>query len=257
MTEGRTAAATAERSLRDFAGCAALVSGATSGIGRSIATMLAARGADVCIVGRDAGRLTDVAAECESAGVRVLSCQAELTAPSDVAGLGEQCRHAFGRLDVLVHSAAALTVGRISDARLSEFDEQYHTNLRAPFALTQSVLPLLRSSMGQVVFINSTLGLSSKSAMSQYAATKHGLKALADALRAEVNGDGIRVLSVYVGRTATPMQERLHEIEGRPYDPDRLIQPEDIASMVLHTLALPRTIEVTDIATRPMKGYKK
>ena len=243
--------------MRDFAGRAALISGATSGIGRAIATALARRGADVCIVGRDTGRMTAVTSECEAAGVRVLSCRAEFTAPTEVTSLAEQCHRAFGRLDVLVHSAAALTVGRVSEAPVSELDEQYRTNLRAPFALTQSVLPLLRTSMGQVVFINSTLALSSKSAMSQYAATKHGLKALADGLREEVNGDGIRVLSVYVGRTATPMQERLHEIEGRTYDPERLIQPEDIASVVLHTLALPRTIEVTDITTRPMKGYTK
>jgi NAD(P)-dependent dehydrogenase (short-subunit alcohol dehydrogenase family) len=256
-TEAVTNAANAEQPVRDFAGRTALVSGATSGIGRSIATALAARGADVCVVGRNAARLTAVAGECEAAGGRVLSCCAEFSASSDVTSLGEQCHRAFGRLDILVHSAAALAVGRIGEAPVADFDEQYRTNLRAPFVLTQSVLPLLRSTMGQVVFINSTLALSSKAAMSQYGATKHGLKALADGLREEVNADGIRVLSVYVGRTATPMQAKLHEIEGRTYDAERLIQPADIASLVLHVLALPRTIEVTDITTRPMKGLKK
>jgi len=75
-------------------------------------------------------------------------------------------------------------------------------------------------------------------------------------LREEVNSDGIRVLSVYPGRTATPRVAKLFEKEGRAYQPDLLVQPEDIAEMVTHSLRLPRTAEVTDISIRPMqKSY--
>jgi NADP-dependent 3-hydroxy acid dehydrogenase YdfG len=88
--------------------------------------------------------------------------------------------------------------------------------------------------------------------VSQYAATKHALKAVADSLRAEVNSQGIRVLSVYPGRTATPTQESLHALEGKPYRPTRLLQPEDVAAVVMNALCLPRTAEVTDIHIRPM-----
>jgi NADP-dependent 3-hydroxy acid dehydrogenase YdfG len=86
----------------------------------------------------------------------------------------------------------------------------------------------------------------------QYAATQHGLKAIADSLREEVNPYGIRVLSIYPGRTATPLQKRLHEAEGKLYRPEALLQPSDIASVVIHSLALPKTAEVTDIHIRPM-----
>jgi NADP-dependent 3-hydroxy acid dehydrogenase YdfG len=85
----------------------------------------------------------------------------------------------------------------------------------------------------------------------QYSATKHGLKALADCLRAEVNSYGIRVISVFVGRTATPMQAAVHASEGRAYRPEKLIQPEDVASLVVHTLTLPPTVEVTALHLRP------
>jgi NADP-dependent 3-hydroxy acid dehydrogenase YdfG len=79
---------------------------------------------------------------------------------------------------------------------------------------------------------------------------------MADSLRDEVNADGIRVLSVYPGRTATPRMAALFEKEGKTYRPELLMQPGDIASMVAHTLALPRTAEVTDISIRPMlKSY--
>jgi NADP-dependent 3-hydroxy acid dehydrogenase YdfG len=82
--------------------------------------------------------------------------------------------------------------------------------------------------------------------------TKHALRAIADSLRGEVNPDGVRVLSVYLGRTASEMQERIHQMEGRPYRPELLLQPQDVASVILNALSLPRTAEVTDIHIRPM-----
>jgi short-subunit dehydrogenase len=86
------------------------------------------------------------------------------------------------------------------------------------------------------VFINSTAGLTASANVAQYAATKHALRAIADSLREELNPDGVRVVSVYPGRTATPLQARLHTLEGRDYRPDRLAQPEDVASVVMSAL---------------------
>jgi NADP-dependent 3-hydroxy acid dehydrogenase YdfG len=111
---------------------------------------------------------------------------------------------------------------------------------------------MLKSQRGQIVFINSNAGLSAVSCSGQYSATKHALKAVADSLRQEVNPAGVRVLDVFIGRTATPMQARLHALEGKSYSPDRLIQPEDVGSMVAHALCLPRSVEVTAIHMRPM-----
>jgi NADP-dependent 3-hydroxy acid dehydrogenase YdfG len=88
--------------------------------------------------------------------------------------------------------------------------------------------------------------------VSQYAATKHALKAIADSLRAEVNTYGVRVLSIYPGRTATPMQAAVYKMEGKTYEPEKLMQPKDVAEVVMDALSLPRTAEVTDIHIRPM-----
>jgi NADP-dependent 3-hydroxy acid dehydrogenase YdfG len=79
------------------------------------------------------------------------------------------------------------------------------------------------------------------------------LKAIADSLRAEVNADGVRVVSLYPGRTATPQQQEIHELENKPYHPERLLQPQDIARAVVDALSLPRTAEVTDINIRAMQ----
>ncbi len=105
---------------------------------------------------------------------------------------------------------------------------------------------------GQIVFVNSSAGLVARANVGQYAASKHALKAVTDSLREEVNGRGLRVLSLYLGRTATPMQAAVHKMEKRNYRPERYLQPEDVAAMVLCALQLPRSAEVTDISMRPM-----
>jgi NAD(P)-dependent dehydrogenase (short-subunit alcohol dehydrogenase family) len=132
-------------------------------------------------------------------------------------------------------------------------DWQYRTNVHAPYLLTQALLPLLRRQQGQVVFINSSVGLIARGQVGPYAATKHALKAIADSFREEVNAEGLRVLSVYLGRTASPMQAKIHAMEGKAYHPEYLLQPSDVAAVVLNALCLPRTAEVTDISIRPMR----
>jgi NADP-dependent 3-hydroxy acid dehydrogenase YdfG len=87
----------------------------------------------------------------------------------------------------------------------------------------------------------------------QYAASKHALRAIADSLRDEVNPDGVRVLSVFLGRTASPMQADIYRAEGRRYQPEQLMQPEDVAAVVINALSLPRTAEVTEVRMRPMR----
>jgi NADP-dependent 3-hydroxy acid dehydrogenase YdfG len=139
-------------------------------------------------------------------------------------------------------------------ARIEDLDVQYSVNVRAPYMLTQHLLPLLTAAQGQIVFVNSTVGLMAKRPeVGQYGATKHALRAVADSLREEVNANGIRVLSVYLGRTATPLQETIHRLEGREYHPEALLQPDDVAAVVLQALFLPPTAEVTDISIRPMR----
>jgi NAD(P)-dependent dehydrogenase (short-subunit alcohol dehydrogenase family) len=155
---------------------------------------------------------------------------------------------------VLVHSAGVIAPGPMERVSPADFEQQYRTNLRAPYFLTQALLPMLREARGQVVFINSSAGVVAKPDVGPYAATKHALKAVADGLRAEVNQAGIRVLTIYAGRTATPMQAALHERQGQAYAPERLLQPEDVAATVMAALGLPRTAEVTDISIRPMIG---
>jgi short-subunit dehydrogenase len=235
-----------------FSGQTAVVTGASSGIGKATVLALAAGGAFACLVGRDPGALERVASE--AGGNNGCRCyRADLGQPPDVERLGTDLRRDCSQIDILIHSAGAISLGDIASQSAADLDRQFQVNLRAPFALTQSLLPQLKASHGQIVFVNSTAALRAGPKSGQYSATKASLRALADSLRDEVNADGVRVLSIFVGRTATPMQAAVHEFEGRQYRPDLLMQPQDVASLILSTLTLSRNAEVTDLMVRPMR----
>jgi NADP-dependent 3-hydroxy acid dehydrogenase YdfG len=229
----------------------AIVTGAGSGIGRAIALSMAAQGSLLGLVGSNKQALEAVAVLAKKTSTRAEIYALDLNNDDDIRDLSEKVRLDFGKVDILVHSAGFFAMGTVKDASAFDLDRMFCTNVRAPFVLTQSLLEMLVQSKGQIVFINSTAGLNAQAGVAQYAATKHGLRALANSLRAEVNRHGVRVLTVYPGRTATPMQERIFRMEGRDYDPSRLLQPEDVASVVLNALRLPFTAEVTDITIRP------
>jgi NADP-dependent 3-hydroxy acid dehydrogenase YdfG len=228
------------------------ITGGGSGIGEAIAKAFAAQGARLCLVGRRTERLEAVAKQVQHNGYRATLCAADLTKDEDMDLVVSQLHSAFDRLDVLVHSAGQISLGETEKASLADLDRQYRINVRAPYSLTKAMLPMLRKSRGHIVFINSTAGTSAKPGTGQYSATKHALKAIADSLRGEVNQDGVRVLTVHLGRTATAFQAEVNQMEGVEYRPERYIQPTDVASVVLNALSLPRTAEVTDIHLRPM-----
>jgi NADP-dependent 3-hydroxy acid dehydrogenase YdfG len=237
----------ANTSLEDSA---ALVTGAGGGIGGAIVTALACRGVAVGLVGR---RRTPLERRANSLGPRTHFVRvADLASDADVRATVRSFLDRFGRLDVLVHSDGTHASGLLEHASVRDFDRLWSTNVRSPFLLTKLLLPALRASSGQIVFVNSSAGLQTRAGVGQFSATQHALRALADTLRAELNPEGIRVLNVFPGRTATERQRRIFRDEGRPYKPERLLQPEDIATLIVETLALPRTAEVTDIQIRPM-----
>jgi NADP-dependent 3-hydroxy acid dehydrogenase YdfG len=227
-----------------------VVTGASSGIGRAIAVALAGAGATVWAVARRIDELRSTAALARDPG-RIELYAADLSIDAHIGSLASDVGRGAEGVDVLVHSAGAYSRDPIRSAPIDDLDQQYRINLRTPYLLTQALLPALRARRGQIVFINSTVVFSAAETVSQFAATQHALRSFADTLRQEVNPDGIRVASVYPGRTATPRQARIHALEGKPYAPERLLQPADIADVVLKILTVPSSVEITDVRVRP------
>jgi NADP-dependent 3-hydroxy acid dehydrogenase YdfG len=238
--------------VKPLDGQVAVVAGASGGVGAAIALALAGAGATLCLVGRRRDPLDALARRAAALPGRALVQTADLTVDEEIDALRAGVERELGRVDVLVHAAGVIALGPHASGAVDDLDRQYRTNVRAPYALTQALLPALTRQQGQVIFLNSTLGFETRPGTGQYASSKHGLRALADALRQEVNADGVRVTTIYLGRTASAMQAGVMAQEGRPYRPERLIQPDDVAAMVLAAVLLPRTAEVTEIRIRPM-----
>ena len=239
--------------MASFDGQVAVVAGASTGIGRAVALELAAQGAAVWLLARRADLLEEVAAEARRGGGRAWHCAMDLCRDEDLVRFHGRLQSDGAQVDVLVHSAGMHAFGPIAEAPVDELDAQYRANVRAPYVLTQLLVPMLRARRGQIVFVNSSVGLQARAEVGAFAATQHALKALADALRDELNADGVRVLSAYPGRTASPRQAAIHAKEGKIYRPERLLQPADVAAVIVQALAMERTAEVTDIRVRPMQ----
>ncbi|MGO4255326.1 SDR family oxidoreductase [Marmoricola sp. RAF53] len=205
-----------------------LVTGARSGIGLALADRLEERGDRVLRVTRADVDLADGAA---------VRRWAELL---DV-----------DRLDSLVHMAGTVELDPVASVGVAEWERQIAVNLNAPALMTGPLLPALRAAGGTVVFVNSSAGLAAYAGWAAYAASKFGLRALADALRAEEAEHGVRVTTVFPSRTATPMQEKVHEQEGRTYDASRWLRPDTVVDTILHVLDLPADATVPEIVIRP------
>ncbi|GHA92785.1 SDR family oxidoreductase [Streptomyces chryseus] len=223
-----------------------VITGAGSGIGAAVARRLHERGDEVVLMARDAGRAKQLADVLPGARTLV----GDLANP-------DRLSWAFShqpmpeRVDSLLHIAGVVDLGRIGDLGTKTWHSQLNVNLVSPAELTRLFLPQLRQDKGHVVFVNSGAGLTAHAEWGPYAASKHGLKALADSLRHEEHGNGVRVTSVYPGRTASAMQEKVHQQEGKEYDPSRWIDPESVATTILMALDLPRDAEVNDLTVRP------
>ena len=238
--------------MSNLEGEVAIVTGGGTGVGAAIGLALGAAKASVCLIGRTRSPLEIVASEIRRRGGSACVYPADIANDAEREMLVRTLEREHARADILVQNAAVHHAASVENAALEDLDLHYRTNLRAPYALTQALLPMLKAQRGQIVFINSSSGVSAKPMTSQYDATKHALRAFADSLRGEVNAAGIKVTSVYLGQTASEMQRQIHQTGKMPYQPERMLQPEDVASVVLNCLLLPRTAEVTDIHIRPM-----
>ncbi|MGP2437574.1 SDR family oxidoreductase [Streptomyces sp. JW3] len=223
-----------------------VITGAGSGIGAAVARRLHARGDEIVLHARDAGRAKELAAAFPGARTLV----GDLADPDKLSwALSHQSLP--DRVDSLLHIAGVVDLGPVGELTPKSWRHQLNVNLIAPAELTRLLLPQLRAAQGHVVFVNSGAGLNAGAEWAAYAASKHGLKALADSLRQEEHAGGVRVTSVYPGRTASPMQAKVHQQEGKEYDPARWIDPESVATALVMALDLPRDAEVNDLTVRP------
>jgi len=220
----------------------ALITGGSRGTGRAVAQALAADH-HLLIGGRDSAAVAEAVAGLPSAEPFVCELTDERAVGVAIAGIDS--------LDVLVHSAGASPLGTVADTTPQVWRDVLEVNLVAPANLTRLLLPALIRARGHVVFINSGAGFTARAGWGAYAASKFGLRALADSLRAEQDG-AVKVTSIHPGRTATEMQRAVRAHEGAPYDPDDLLSPEAVAATVRMAVDAPPSASIDTLSIRPV-----
>jgi len=215
-------------------GKVAVVTGASSGIGRACAEAMAEAGAKVVLVGRDGDRLRAAAGRCGEHRVVVVDLAADDAAVKVV----EAAVEAFGAVNSLLHMAGIFWPSPLAEAPLEDFDMQWRVNVRAPYALTREALPHMKRD-DSITFVSSIAGKVAFPNSAAYCATKGAIEQLTKALAVELAPAGIRVNAIAPGNIRTPMNEKLLEskeyeqmyIDGTPYG--RVGVVEDIAPLAV------------------------
>jgi len=215
-------------------GKVAIVTGASSGIGFSIAEAMSEAGAKVVLVGRDEERLRRCAERCREHRVVAVDL-IEDDAPARIVA---ETLSAFGAVDSIVHSAGIFWPKPLAEAPLEDFDMQWRVNVRVPYALTQAALPHLQRD-SSVTFVSSIAGQVAFPNSAAYCATKGAIEQLTKALAVELSPVGVRVNAIAPGNIRTPMNEELLKskeyeqmyLDGTPYG--RVGSVEDIAPLAV------------------------
>lgn len=193
---------------RELEGKAALVTGATSGIGRATALLFAEAGASVALVGRDEETLASLADEIRKREADALEIVADVTNESDARRAVEEANARFGGLDVLVNAAGVLKNGSVETTTLETWDEMLNVNLRAVFHLMQLAAPHLEKRRGNIVNVSSVTGLRAFPGVLAYCVSKAGVDQLTRCAALELAPKGVRVNAVNPGVVVTQIHKR-------------------------------------------------
>jgi NAD(P)-dependent dehydrogenase (short-subunit alcohol dehydrogenase family) len=228
--------------LGNLRGQKALVTGATSGIGKAIARRLAEAGADVIVVGRDAGRGAETVAEITSAGGEGRFIGADLSDPAAIKALAEEA----GDIDILVNNAGHSVWGATEEFSAEAFDSMFASNVRAPFLLVAAFAPAMAAKgAGSIINIGSMAGSLGLAGGAAYGASKAALASLTQGWTAEYSPRGVRVNAVAPGPVYTRPEARdLFDTLGATTPLNRAAEPEEIAEVVAF-LASPQASYVT------------
>jgi NAD(P)-dependent dehydrogenase (short-subunit alcohol dehydrogenase family) len=217
-----------------------LITGVSRGIGRVLSERLLAAGHQVFGLARD-----DFVSDLELSGLLV----ADLSAPESLEAALAPWLAGLASLDGVVHCAGVVRPGALAGSTPADFAEQFTVNVTAAAELTRLLLPALRAAAGTVVFVNSGSGLNARSPLTSYGASKFALRAYADGLRQEE--PGVRVCTLYPGRTATSMQRRVRAAESGEYRESDYLAPSTVAGVIELMLSLPADGVITDLTLRP------
>src|SRR5919107_2235563 len=236
---------------RALEGRVALVTGASSGLGRATAIALAQAGADVALVARSAEELRSTKEEVSKTGRRALTLPTDLAKEDGAAWAVEQTVEALGRIDVLVNAAGTDVPGTVEELDVGGWDRTLSVNLRAPFLLSKAAFPSMREAGGgTIVNVSSVAGKKGWANASAYCASKFGLTGFTQALADEGKEHRIRVILLYPGAMSTNWgafsAEERGESEAEQTSPKMALPPSSVADFIAWFASSPREFVLTE-----------
>ncbi|NIM18376.1 MAG: SDR family NAD(P)-dependent oxidoreductase [Candidatus Aminicenantes bacterium] len=232
--------------LRDKA---AMVTGASKGIGRQTALDLAKAGADVAISARSKDLLDSLAAEIEKAGRKVLVFAGDMSKEEEIKAFIQQTVDTFGKINVLINNAGLGHFHPVAEMSTQHWDEMFNLNVRGLFITTREALPFLRQA-GEAVIVN-VVSLAGKNAFVNgggYAASKHAVLGFSRCLMLEERKNNIRVLAICPGSVTTNFSD--HQ-PGLLAPEKKALKPMDISETIIHAVRMPQRAMISEIDIRP------
>ncbi|EMJ9230827.1 TPA: SDR family oxidoreductase [Staphylococcus aureus] len=223
----------------------ALVTGAGSGIGEAIATLLHEEGAKVVLAGRNKDKLQNVANQLAQDSVKVVP--KDVTKKEEVDELIKIAQQTFGGLDIVINSAGQMLSSKITDYQVDEWDSMIDVNIKGTLYTAQAALPtMLEQSSGHLINIASISGFEVTKSSTIYSATKVAVHTITQGLEKELAKTGVKVTSISPGMVDTAITAAYN-----PTDRKKL-EPQDIAEAVLYALTQPKHVNVNEITVRPV-----
>ncbi|HDD3823144.1 TPA: SDR family oxidoreductase [Staphylococcus aureus] len=223
----------------------AVVTGAGSGIGEAIATLLHEEGAKVVLAGRNKDKLQNVANQLAQDSVKVVPT--DVTKKEGVDELIKIAQQTFGGLDIVINSAGQMLSSKITDYQVDEWDSMIDVNIKGTLYTAQAALPtMLEQSSGHLINIASISGFEVTKSSTIYSATKAAVHTITQGLEKELAKTGVKVTSISPGMVDTAITAAYN-----PTDRKKL-EPQDIAEAVLYALTQPKHVNVNEITVRPV-----
>ena len=223
----------------------AVVTGAGSGIGEAIATLLHEEGAKVVLAGRNKDKLQNVANQLAQDSVKVVPT--DVTKKEEVDELIKIAQQTFGGLDIVINSAGQMLSSKITDYQVDEWDSMIDVNIKGTLYTAKAALPtMLEQSSGHLINIASISGFEVTKSSTIYSATKAAVHTITQGLEKELAKTGVKVTSISPGMVDTAITAAYN-----PTDRKKL-EPQDIAEAVLYALTQPKHVNVNEITVRPV-----
>ncbi|HHD6222238.1 TPA: SDR family oxidoreductase [Staphylococcus aureus] len=223
----------------------AVVTGAGSGIGEAIATLLHEEGAKVVLAGRNKDKLQNVANQLAQDSVKVVPT--DVTNKEEVDELMKIAQQTFGGLDIVINSAGQMLSSKITDYQVDEWDSMIDVNIKGTLYTAQAALPtMLEQSSGHLINIASISGFEVTKSSTIYSATKAAVHTITQGLEKELAKTSVKVTSISPGMVDTAITAAYNPSDRKKLD------PQDIAEAVLYALTQPKHVNVNEITVRPV-----